>query len=80
MYTHFELNHTALFALCSSIQGGFIMTYDNVDEVKELVKQHGFEAKPIPMKNTHHAAMSERVIGKHLGWMKGMDRTLEQPL
>ncbi len=53
------------------------MTYDNADEVKELAKKYGFQAKPIPMKNTHHAAMTELVIGKDLEWMKGIDRVLE---
>ncbi len=69
LYKHFELDHKALFKLCASIKGDFIMTYDNANEVKKLSSQHGFQAKPIPMKNTHHAAMTELVIGKNLDWM-----------
>ena len=54
------------------------MTYDNASEVKELSKRYGFQVKPIPMKNTHHAAMTELVIGKNLNWMKGIERVLEE--
>ncbi len=64
LYTHYELSHEALFDLCTSIHGDFIMTYDNVPEVKALAEQCGFQIKPIPMKNTHHAAMTELVIRK----------------
>ena len=34
-------------------------------------------AKPIPMKNTHHAEMTELVIGKDLAWMTGVKRVAE---
>lgn len=78
LYTHYELDHEKLFSICSELVGDFIMTYDNAIEVKELARQHGFQAKPIPMKNTHHAAMTELVIGRDLEWMKGIDRVLEE--
>ncbi len=78
LYTHYDLDHEALFDLCASIRSDFIMTYDNAHEVKDLAKQYGFQAKPVPMKNTHHAAMTELVIGKDLAWMTGVDRVLEE--
>ena len=78
LYTHYELDHEALFDLCKSIKGDFIMTYDNTNEVKELARHHGLQAKPVSMRNTHHAAMTELVIGKELNWMKGVDRVLEE--
>ncbi len=77
LYTHFELDHEALFAACENLKGDFIMTYDNSEEVKKLARKHRFMAKPIPMKNTHHAAMTELVIGRDLSWMRGVDRVLE---
>ena len=77
LYTHFELDHEALFAACENLKGDFIMTYDNAEEVKKLARKHQFMAKPIPMKNTHHAAMTELVIGRNLSWMRGIDRVLE---
>lgn len=77
LYTHFELDHEALFAACERVTGDFIMTYDNTEEVRNLSRKHGFEAKPIPMKNTHHATMTELVIGRDLDWMSGINRVLE---
>ena len=58
-------------------QGEYVTTYNNADEVRELARKHGFMAKPIPMKNTHHAAMTELVIGRDLAWMNGIDRVVE---
>lgn len=74
LYTHSQLNHDALFQACSELTGDFIMTYDNADEVIALAKKYDFEAKPIPMKNTHHAKMTELVIGKNLDWMTGVSQ------
>jgi len=78
LYTHHDLDHEKLFSICSELTGNFIMTYDNANEVKELARKYEFQAKPIPMKNTHHAAMTELVIGRDLEWMKGIDRVLEE--
>ncbi|MBI5309015.1 MAG: DNA adenine methylase, partial [Planctomycetes bacterium] len=69
LYRHFCIDHERLFSLCQSIKGDFLMTYDNADEVKAMARAHGFQMRLIPMKNTHHAAMEELVIGKNLSWM-----------
>lgn len=45
------------------------MTYDNSEEVKNLARKYALQARPIPMKNTHHAEMTELVIGRDLSWM-----------
>ncbi len=70
LYTHFNLDHEALFHACSQLKGDFIMTYDNAEEVKALANRFHFQSKPIPMKNTHHAQMTELVIGRNLNWME----------
>jgi len=69
LYNHYDLDHNQLFKICESLQGDFIMTYDMAEEVKDLAIKHGFETKPIAMKNTHHAEMTELVIGRDLSWM-----------
>lgn len=69
LYRHFSLDHDRLFALCESIKGDFLMTYDNADEVKVMARRHGFQMRLIPMNNTHHATMEELVIGNDLSWM-----------
>ncbi len=69
LYRHFALDHERLFSTCEKIEGDFLMTYDNADEVKSMAKKHGFQMRLIPMTNTHHATMEELVIGKDLTWM-----------
>lgn len=69
LYRYFNIDHGRLFALCKSIKGDFLMTYDNSEEVKVMVREYGFQMRLVPMKNTHHATMEELVIGKNLSWM-----------
>ncbi|MDD9859755.1 MAG: DNA adenine methylase [Nitrospira sp.] len=69
LYRHHSINHEHLFELCESINGDFVMTYDDAEEVRALVRRHGFQMRLIPMTNTHHAIMEELVIGKDLAWM-----------
>lgn len=70
LYTHSEVDHASLFSMCEHLRGNFLLTYDNSDEVRTLALHHGFEARPIAMKNTHHAEMTELLIGRDLGWME----------
>jgi DNA adenine methylase len=69
LYNYSDLNHSALFDFCQKLKGDFVMTYDNATEVKALAELHQFDTKLIPMKNTHHAAMTELVIGRSLCWL-----------
>ena len=69
LYKHFDLDHENLFTLCESLKGDFLMTYDNAEEVKNMVRSHGFQMRLIPMTNTHHTTMEELVIGRNLTWM-----------
>jgi DNA adenine methylase len=71
LYTHFELDHEHLFSRVERIKGDFLMTYDNADEVRSLAEKHGFEYEAVSMTNTHHATMTELVIGNNLSWLKG---------
>jgi DNA adenine methylase len=70
LYLHSELDHEALFDLVSQAAGDFLMTYDDAPEVRELARQRGLDTRPIPMKSTHHAEMTELLIGRNLDWAK----------
>ena len=70
LYTHSEIDHERLFEVCEQLRGDFLLTYDNADEVCALARRHGFETKPIAMKNTHHAEMDELLIGRDLRWIE----------
>jgi len=69
LYRHHQLDHERLFAICKSLKGDFLMTYDDADEVKQMAHQHGFRTRLIPMKNTHNSTMKELVIGRALSWL-----------
>ncbi|MGH7989097.1 MAG: DNA adenine methylase [Limisphaerales bacterium] len=70
LYTHSEIDHEKLFSLCEKLRGDFLMTYDNAEEVRVLAEQHGFETKSVTMKNTHHAEMTELLVGRNLDWVE----------
>lgn len=78
LYKYCDLDHGLLFDYCCKLKGDFIMTYDNAEEVKNMASRRGLAVQPIPMKNTHHAQMTELVIGRNLDWMEGARRVLEQ--
>ena len=68
LYAHNEIDHEELFAVAETLAGDFLMTYDNAEGVIKLARKHGFAAQAIPMKNTHHAEMTELLIGRNLDW------------
>ncbi|MGA3163120.1 MAG: DNA adenine methylase [Verrucomicrobiota bacterium] len=79
LYAHSEIDHERLFSFCEKLRGDFLMTYDNADEVHTLAKQHGFETKSVPMKNTHHTEMTELLIGRNLDWVEDGGIFREEP-
>lgn len=68
LYTYCDLDHERLFDLAAQSQGDILMTYDDAPEVRQLACDHGFDARAILMKNTHHAKMSELLVGRNLAW------------
>lgn len=70
LYTYCELDHEDLFDVCRNIKGDFLMTYDNADDVRQMAIARGFDVELISMKNTHHAEMSELLIGRDLSWLR----------
>jgi DNA adenine methylase len=70
LYTCNELDHEELFEITASIQGDFLMTYDNAEGVMKLARRHNFDTQVISMNNTHHAEMTELLIGRDLDWAR----------
>ncbi|MHB1157130.1 MAG: DNA adenine methylase [Phycisphaerales bacterium] len=70
LYSHHELDHEQLFATADHVLGDVLLTYDDSPDVRELASRHSFDVECIAMKNTHHARMTELLIGKHLAWVR----------
>jgi DNA adenine methylase len=69
LYTKWQIDHRRLFTEMKACKGDFLMTYDNTPEIAALAAEFGFEAQPVAMKNTHHAKMTELLIGRDLSWL-----------
>lgn len=70
LYAHAQLDHEELFRLASTVAGDILMTYDDAEGVRDLALQHGFDTQLVAMKNTHHAEMTELLIGRDLDWAR----------
>ena len=62
LYAHNEIDHPLLFEMLAESEADFLMTYDLSPEIVTLVREHGFHAVRVTMKNTHHARIPELVI------------------
>jgi DNA adenine methylase len=69
LYTSWQMDHSRLFAVMRECKGDFLMSYDNTPEIAALASKFGFESRAIAMKNTHHARMTELLIGRKLSWV-----------
>lgn len=70
LYSHWQIDHAQLFEQLSQVRGDVLLTYDNTPEVVALAKVNGFQTHAIAMKSTHHAKMTELVIGRDLTWLR----------
>jgi DNA adenine methylase len=69
LYKYHQVDHEELFWLASKIEGDFLMTYDDAEEVRALAVKHRFETRLVAMSNTRHATMTELLIGRNLDWV-----------
>ncbi len=70
LYRHADIDHQDLFRVVATLQGRFLMTYDNAEEIRTLAAKYGFQVAEIPMKGTHHAQKNELLISRDLGWLR----------
>lgn len=70
LYTHFKIDHDALFALTAQLKGKFMLTYDDTEEIRALVNKYNLDFRTIPMKTTHHVQKNEIIISDNFKWWK----------
>ena len=68
LYSCWSVDHQAIFERCRDLRGDVLMSYDHTSEVTDWATQMNFDTRAISMKNTHHATMSELLIGKDMSW------------
>ena len=69
LYVHHELDHERLFATAEKVAGDVLLTYDDAPDVRQLAARYSFAVENVAMKNTHHAKMTELLIGRSLSWL-----------
>lgn len=77
LYSHWEIDHAALFKTLAEVKGDFLLTYDNTKEIRDLAEKFRFESETVSMQNTHHAKMTELIIGRDLSWLREASRIRE---
>lgn len=70
LYSHFEIDHDALFALTAQLKGKFLLTYDDTEEIRALADKYKLDFRTIPMKTTHHIKKNEIIISDNFDWLK----------
>jgi DNA adenine methylase len=70
LYLYSEIDHAELFRIANAFAGDFLMTYDDAGELHALAAAHGFDTELVAMKSTHHAEMTELLIGRNLDWAR----------
>ena len=70
LYKYHQVDHEELFRLADRIQGDFLMTYDDAEEVRALAVKHRLETRVVAMSSTHHATMNELLVGRNLAWAR----------
>jgi DNA adenine methylase len=69
LYRNWQVDHRRLFEKMAALSGPFLMSYDNAPEIQEMASEFGFQFRPVRMKNTHHAEMTELLISRDLDWL-----------
>lgn len=70
LYTHFDIDHEALFAATAQLKGKFMLTYDDTEEIRCLADKYNLDFRTIPMKTTHHIQKNEIIISDNFDWWK----------
>lgn len=70
LYTHFVIDHEALFDIARQLRGDFLITYDKTPEVERWASKYGLDCESVPMKSRQHYKKSELLIGRNLEWAR----------
>jgi len=69
LYNHYDVNHRMIFELASQMEGHFLLTYDDTEEVRALANYYELPYKSIPMQTTHLIKKEELLISDNFDWI-----------
>ena len=69
LYNHYDIDHEKLFQYASEIQGHFLMSYDDTEEVRNLADRFELPWITIPMQTTHLITKEEILISDNFNWL-----------
>ena len=70
LYRHADVRPETVFERASELQGDFLMTYKNTDEIRGLARAHQFAVRPIQMQGGQNTSKTELLIGRDLSWTR----------
>lgn len=71
LYEHSEVDHRELFRRAASARASVLLTYDDSDEVEQLVDEFELDTEYLVVSTTHHRRKKELLIGNDLSWLEG---------
>ena len=69
LYNHFDVDHKKIFELASKMEGHFLLTYDDTNDIRSLAEKYGLECQTIPMQTTHLITKEELLISDNFDWL-----------
>lgn len=69
LYNYHEIDHDLLFQKLSEVKGDFILTYDDVEEIRDIANSYGLQWRTIPMQTTHLVKKEELIISNNFDWI-----------
>lgn len=74
LYNYFDVDHRKIFELTSQIKGHFLLTYDDVEEVRGWANEFGLAYRTIPMQTTHLVKKNELLISDNFNWLDQFEK------
>jgi DNA adenine methylase len=62
LYKHNALDHEKLYDVMAKVEGPFLMTYDDDEDVIAMARDRKFDVARVVMRNTHHREVFELVV------------------
>ena len=70
LYDHSDVDHDRIFMLACRSTGPVLLTYDDSEEVKNLVEKYNLEYEEAIVPTTHHREKTELLISGNFQWTK----------